>query len=192
MEWVASGTAESSIDREPQDASQHLNGKWLIEVSELSALYKSDSEALKAFISRKEERYRPTYGRKEVIEPSQCVFVGTTNKSVYIKDETGGRRFWRPNTASSIKALARDRDQLFAEAVALYNQGVRWWPDKTFEAEVIKPQQDARDESDAWEQPVAEYLADKRRVTIGDIASNALFIGASSSEPPTRTALAPV
>lgn len=160
-----------------KDGPQHLNGKWLIEVSEMSALDKADAAALKAFITRDTERYRPSYGRKEVIEPRQCVFVGTTNETVYLRDKTGGRRFWPVVVGTvDIAALIRDRDQFFAEAVTQYYKGARWWPDAAFERNFIVPEQDARYEADAWEQPIADFLKTQSQTTILDIAKTALYL----------------
>jgi predicted P-loop ATPase len=157
-----------------KDVSQHLNGKWVVEVAELSALDKVEAAALKAFITRDKERYRPSYGRKEVIEPRQCVFIGTTNKKAYLRDETGGRRFW-PVAVGTIDtdALIRDRDQLLAEALHLYRQGAQWWPDQTFEAEHIKPEQDARYEADAWE---GLFLLGRTEITVFEVARDCLGI----------------
>lgn len=163
--------------RSGKDVSQHLNGKWLIEVAEMSALDKAEAAALKAFITRAEERYRPSYGRKEVIEPRQCCFIGTTNKAAYLRDETGGRRFWPVKVGPiDIPALVRDRDQLFAEAFHAFSQGCAWWPDADFEAEHIRPEQDARYEQDAWEIAITQWLGLSTSVTVLDVARLALHI----------------
>jgi predicted P-loop ATPase len=162
--------------------SQHLRGKWLIEIAELSAMGRAETEELKHFISRREECFTPKYGRREVQEPRQCIFIGTTNRETYLRDETGARRFWPVKVGTiEAEALARDRDQLFAEAAHLYCQGVPWWPDRAFEAEHIRPEQDARFEPDTWEQPIAEWLATLPRsgglpVTVLRVAREALFI----------------
>jgi predicted P-loop ATPase len=187
-EWFS----DSLPDIRDKDGAQHLRGKWLIEIAELAAVGPAEAEVLKAFISRSEERYRPSYGRKEVIEPRQCVFIGTTNKSIYLKDETGARRFWPVKVGKiDIEALNRDRDQLFVEAVAAYRAGEQWWPDAEFERRHIKPEQEARYEADPWEQAILEYVAPFSRVRVTDIARDALHsesIGKIGTADQTRIA----
>jgi predicted P-loop ATPase len=173
-QWFSDSLPDVLRDK---DAAQHVRGKWLIEVAELSATRRAEAEHLKAFISRPVERYRPSYGRMEVIEPRQCLFIGATNKSNYLRDETGGRRFWPVKINKiDVDALRRDRDQLFAEAVHQYRVGEKWWPDESFEAEHVRPQQDSRFEGDPWEDAIATHVASLSRVRVTDIARNALAI----------------
>jgi len=160
-----------------KDISQHLNGKWLIEVAEMSALDKAEAAALKAFITRSIEQYRPSYARKEVWEARQCVFIGTTNKTAYLRDETGGRRFWPVLCGVvDLEALKRDRDQLFAEAISLYRSKAAWWPTSDFEAKHIRPHQERRYEEDAWEQAIISWLPNVSKTTILEIARQALSL----------------
>jgi predicted P-loop ATPase len=157
--WFSDGLPDLHSD--PVRVSMHLRGKWLIEVAEMSSIGKAEAGALKAFLTQAEERYTPKYGRNEVIEPRQCVFIGTTNKSAYLRDETGGRRFWPVKTGTlDVESLTRDRDQLFAEAMVEFLRGEHWWPGAEFEKQHIHPEQENRYEADAWESAITNWLAE--------------------------------
>lgn len=147
-----------------KDASSYLRGRWIVEVAELEAM-RREVDAVKAFISRQVESYRPAYGREEVDQPRRCVFAGTTNKDDWQKDETGGRRFWPIRVGTiDVAAISRDRDQLWAEAVHLYRQGERWWLEGAIadqaEAEVAERRAD-----DPWRADIAQAVAGLSEVT---------------------------
>jgi predicted P-loop ATPase len=100
-----------------KDAAMQTQGAWLIEISELDAMSRSEVSRIKAFVSRATDRFRPPYGARVIESPRSCVFWGTTNSDTYLKDETGGRRFW-PIKAGRIdvNGLAAARDQLWARS----------------------------------------------------------------------------
>lgn len=184
-----------SITGDKTDAIRHLQGKWLIELAELAPSRKSEAEDLKSFLSGMVDRVRLPYARFDESFPRQCVFVGTTNEDQFLRDATGGRRFWpvAVRKVIDIDALAEERDQLFAEAVAAFNAGERWWLDRDFEAEHARPVQAAAYVSDGWADTIADWLDNpepaeldfggtaKRRdaVTVADVLAGALGVVAA-------------
>lgn len=164
-DWFHDGLS----DLHSKDASAGLRGKWIIELPELSAMRRSDVEAVKAFLSRTEERYRPAYGRAEVIEPRRCVFAGTTNRTDYLTDDTGGRRFW-PVAVGNVRLadLERDRNQLWAEAVAKFNAGESWWLDGETEAEAALVVAE-RAADDPWAGDVLQKVEGLSEVSTRDV-----------------------
>jgi predicted P-loop ATPase len=153
-----------------KDASDHIRGKWIIEVGELSAMQKSDVEAIKAFVSRQEEKFRPAYARKTITYPRRCIFIGTTNQDAYLRDETGNRRFWPVKVGDvDLVALERDRDLLWAEAVYWFRNGEKWYLE-THEEALAKKVQNDRVSVDVWQEQLAEKLQDTTEVSIKEAA----------------------
>jgi predicted P-loop ATPase/5S rRNA maturation endonuclease (ribonuclease M5) len=151
-----------------KDASSYLRGKWIIEVAELEAMRK-EMDAIKAFISRQVETYRPAYGREEVSEPRRCIFAGSTNKDDWQRDETGGRRFWPVKVGSiDVDAIARDRGQLWAEAVHLYRAGERWWLEGEI-ADQAQAEVAERRPDDPWRADIARVVEGRAEVATKEV-----------------------
>lgn len=114
---------------EGKEASELLQGTWLVEVAELDAFRKTDVSRIKQFISQRVDRFRAAYGRHVKEMPRCCVFFGTTNSTEYLQDRTGNRRFWPVDVGihRPIKSvwgdLPKELDQLWAEAVFRWRLG---------------------------------------------------------------------
>lgn len=151
-----------------KDASSYLRGKWIVEVAELEAM-RREMDAVKAFISRQVESYRPAYGREEVDEPRRCIFAGTTNKDAWLRDETGGRRFWPVKVGHiDLDAIKANRAQLWAEAVAAYRAGERHWLEGEAEAEA-RVQQSTRMAEDPWAEVIEAETQGCNEITIREL-----------------------
>jgi predicted P-loop ATPase len=136
-EWFSD---DLPLNIEGKQVIEALRGRWIIEAGELSGMRRADIGHLKSFLSRQVDRARLAYGRIVSEVPRQCVIAGTTNEHEYLKDTSGNRRYWPVRCQKfDIAALRRDRDQLWAEAVAREATGVsirlalELWPQATVE-----------------------------------------------------------
>lgn len=122
-----------------KDSALALQGRWVVEMSELATLRKNELELIKGFITRMVDKVRPPYGRRVVEIPRQCVFFGTTNHEEYLRDDTGNRRF-KPVKVGQLdfEMLACDRDQLWAEALFIFNERLETTLDLEGHAKVVE------------------------------------------------------
>ncbi len=160
----------SDIRTNIKDACQQLCGMWIVELSELDGLIRADPGRIKAFISRQVDHYRPPYGRHTSDFNRQCVFAGTINLGTYLRDETGGRRFWPVKCeVVNIDALRRDRDQLWAEAREKYKANETWWlDDDTLIGDAAMEQQD-RYETDPWHDKIYAFAMNHETVSVPEV-----------------------
>jgi putative DNA primase/helicase len=151
-----------------------LQGKMLCEISELHAFKTADIERIKGIISNAVDRFRAPYASISTDHPRQGVFAGTTNRDDWNTDETGARRFW-PVLCGEIDIdwLIDNREQLFAEAMMRLNDGEPWWDVPKEQAD---REREARQDSDPWEDVLAEYLRANNVVRIPYIMDEMLKI----------------
>jgi predicted P-loop ATPase len=151
---------DAEVDPESKDAAQVIRGRWCVEFAELHGMNKAEVNALKQFLTRRDDRQRDAYARAVDTHPRQCVFTGTTNQRNYLRDESGGRRFWPVGwieRSLDLGRIAAQRDQLWAEAHARFEAGERWWLSPA-EEELAQEQQADRFEVDEWEVLISDWL----------------------------------
>jgi predicted P-loop ATPase len=174
--WVTDDMGGS--DPGSKDAAIQIAGVWILELPELEQFTDSRDRHVtrtKSFMSRSTDRFRPPYGRTPVLQPRQCVFGCTTNKREYLPDETGNRRWWPiVCTRIDLDLVARDRDQLFGEAVALYERGEPWWLDTPELNRLATAEQEDRYVADAWGEKIADYVATVSSVSVAEILANVI------------------
>ena len=159
-EW----SSDAPLNLMDKDGVLAMRAVWLMELGELSGMRKADVDQLKEFISRPVDRIRVPYGRHMELFPRQCVFIGSTNNSEYLKDVTGNRRFWPVMVGEChVDALAAEREQLLAEAKFAYELGEPLWIDDDEARGQAEGEQASRVFVDEWVEVLREEFAKGKR-----------------------------
>jgi predicted P-loop ATPase len=157
-----------------KDFYEVLKGHMLVEIAEMHSFTRAEVERIKGIISCQMDRYRKSYGRNTENHPRQTVLACTTNRDDWQRDETGARRFWPVRCGNVNHDWLRDnRDQLFAEAVHLFNDGGSWWD---VPMDLQNEEVESRRDSDSWESVIGGWLWNQNRPTTSEILSDCLKI----------------
>jgi putative DNA primase/helicase len=153
--------ADNTLDLSNKDALQALHGVWIYGLDELDSMRKAEVSKVKGFLTQTKDHFRKPFAKRATDHFRQNVFCGTTNETTYFSDPTGNRRFWpvkilRPTDPAII---ARDRDQLWAEAHHRYLAGERWHVDTPELRALCEVEQEDRRQQDAWLPIIETWLA---------------------------------
>ena len=197
--WFAENLGSDDIAN--KDCMIGLQGRWIVEFAEMSNLRKSEVNAIKSFLTRCVDSYRAPYGRRTEDHPRQTIFIGSVNPDAdgrYLRDSTGGRRFWPVACRTiNIDLLLNNRDQLWAEAVARYNDDEPWWLSSDLEAVAAIVQAD-RLEANPWSEHVAKYVdylepsersvpwSNKRAASLDNLTAGEVFLAFQGRVPSAR------
>lgn len=160
-----------------KDAAFALQGIWVGEFAEIEHLIRTDIEIIKSFLSRSVDRFRAPYGREFLTYPRQCVLIGTTNETEYLRDPTGNTRFWPVNCERvNLNWIEAFREQLWAEASYLESIKTTHWEFNDVAAARATEVQLERVQEDVWEDKIRDALVSRSEVTIPQVLSEVLMI----------------
>lgn len=151
-----------------KEAQEQLRGSWLVEIPEVDRFStKFDSAIVKQFITRRDDIFRESYGRRTASHPRRCIFVATTNNPEFLVDASGNRRWWlihchatAQNRGTDMAELKRDRDQIWAEAMTLWQLGEPLNLPEELEGTAARLQENAQAD-DSWRGEIVKFLSAK-------------------------------
>lgn len=155
--------SDSFTTLQGKDAYEQVLGVWIMEVGELAGMRKAEAETIKLYISKQVDRFRPAYGRRLQEFPRQCIFIGTTNETQFLRDATGNRRFWVVDTPNEPQHSLWDELTpetvrcIWAEAVELYRAGEALYLPRELE-EAAREVQETYEEENPRAGIVQDYL----------------------------------
>lgn len=164
-EWF-SDSLKMDMMNKIKDSGEQIQGKWIVEIGEMTGMRKADVEAVKSFVSRESDDYRSAYGHYSEDHPRQCIIVGSTNQDEgFLRDVTGNRRFLPVNIKKAGRVKARDLTpdvvaQIWAEAKNLYELGEELVLSPEAEALAAEAQREAMEQDDR--QGLVEKYLDRR------------------------------
>ena len=163
MDWYN----DSLVNVEGKDACELIQGSWILEMGELSSLRKSELNLVKNFLSRTDDIFRASYGRRAQKYPRRCAFFGTANDTNFLRDETGNRRFWpidcfiyKPKK-SIFNDLNDELDQIWAEACELAKNKFYSLVLSKEAEKIAKEEQDSHSEDNVYRGIIIDYLDKK-------------------------------
>lgn len=163
MDWYN----DSLVNVEGKDACELIQGSWILEMGELSSLRKSELNLVKNFLSRTDDIFRASYGRRAQKYPRRCAFFGTANDTNFLRDETGNRRFWpidcfiyKPKK-SIFNDLKDELEQIWAEACELAKNKFYSLVLSKEAEKIAKEEQDSHSEDNVYRGIIIDYLDKK-------------------------------
>lgn len=178
--------ADTDLDLNNKDSLLALPGHWVYEISEMGSLAKAEAAKQKSFLSRQEDEYRPPYGKRLIKAPRQLVFVGTTNEEEYLKDPTGGRRFWPVFCGGefNLDGLQENILNMYAEALHDYRERERCWPSKDEQKTLFTPEQAKRGMQEPFDDLLFQWVKDRAvPFSMAEAATDGLKLTADKLSP---------
>ncbi len=157
-----------SLDTHNKDSVMYCLSHWLVELGEIASTFRSDLDALKAFITCDKDVLRQPYAASSSTFPRRTVFFGSVNEERFLKDQTGNRRFWTIPCLSITHTHDLNMQQIWAEFKVLYDTGEKWHLDKdefdllnvtNEEHEITDPMKEKILDYYDWNMPLARWIS---------------------------------